>query len=114
MVSALLDITRHDNGSYYFDNAAESLIYAVIGLVVVFVGIALLIAILYLVGFIIKKAENARRAAAGRVAVPPQDEKAAEDEIPQEIKAAIVAAVMSYYAEEKPHCDFVVKRIKRL
>lgn len=113
MSSILLDIVMHEDGSYYFDNAAESLIYAVIGLVVVFVGMALLIAVLYLVGFIIKKAENARRAAAERAtASAPVDENA--EEIPEEVRAAIVAAVMSYYAEEKPHCDFVVKRIKKI
>lgn len=36
------------------------------------------------------------------------------DEIPDEVKAAIIAAIMAYYSEEKPQCEFKVKRIKRI
>ena len=34
--------------------------------------------------------------------------------VPAEVKAAIVAAIMAYYSEEAPKCEFKVKRIKRL
>ena len=113
MNSALLDIVQGDNGSYYFENAAESLIYALIGIVVVFAGIALLIGILYLVSFIIKKVEKIKLPSSGHKQTP-SSEGTADDELPDEVKAAIVAAVMSYYAEVKLQCEIVVKRIKRL
>lgn len=111
MNSALLDIVQGDNGSWYFENMAESLIYALIGIVVVFVGIGLLIGILYLVGFIIKKIESTKQ---HKKPVVQTNAKTDDKEIPPEVRAAIVAAVMTYYVQEKPKCDFVVKRIKRL
>ena len=115
MNNALLDIVQGSNGSYYFENAAESLIYTVIGLVVVLVGMALLIAILYLVGFIIKKIVGAKLPKHGKKGVAPEAvAPASEEEVPDEVKAAIVAAIMAYYVKEKPQCDFVVKKIKRL
>lgn len=113
MNSALLDIVQGENGSFYFENAAESLIYALIGVVVVFVGILLLIIILYLVGFIIKKLEKIKPPA-GKGDAVPEEASSRPDEISEEVKAAIVAAIMAYYADEKPQCDFVVKKIKRL
>ncbi|MDE7076572.1 MAG: hypothetical protein K2O62_04550, partial [Clostridia bacterium] len=38
----------------------------------------------------------------------------AGDEIPDEVKAAIIAAIMAYYQEKEEKCQFTVKRIKRL
>ena len=116
MNSALLDIVQGENGSYYFENAAESLIYTLIGIAVVFVGIALLIAILYLVGFIIKKIEKAKLSVGKNKAsaVPQDGEATADADVPDEVKAAIVAAIMVYYSKEKPQCGFVVRKIKRL
>ena len=39
---------------------------------------------------------------------------ATDDEIPDEVKAAIIAAIMAYYQETEEKCQFTVKRIKRL
>ncbi|MBP5242747.1 MAG: OadG family protein [Clostridia bacterium] len=101
----------------------DALIYALIGFAFVFIGIGVLIGILYLVGFIMQKT-------GGKVKLPnPFKKKAKEEvktqettvipsteteEVPNEIKAAIMAALMAYYSAEKPKCDFVVRNIKRI
>ena len=109
----LLAIIAGDDGNYYFDNLAESLVYAVIGCLVVFVGIVILIGLLYLVGYIIRKAEKSK-GLKRKAAVTEDSAPSESDEVPDEVKAAIVAAVMAYYSAEKPQCEFVVKRIKRI
>lgn len=109
----LLAIIAGDDGNYYFDNMAESLVYALIGFVVVFAGIVILIGLLYLVGYIIRKAEKGNIGIFKRKAAE-EAEPAEGDEVSDEVKAAIVAAVMAYYSTEKPQCEFVVKRIKRI
>ncbi len=109
--------------NYYFDNFGEPFLYALIGFVVVFVGIALIIFIIWLVGllmrktnnleFITKKRTTKKDNVVGAVAnlpwVAPDG-----DEIPDEVKAAIVAAIMAYYEEKEEKCQFTVKRIKRI
>ena len=37
-----------------------------------------------------------------------------DDEIGEDVKAAIVAAIAAYYAGEESSCEFKVKRIRRL
>ena len=88
--------------------------YAVFGLLFVFVGIVLLVAIFMLIGLLMKKA-GAKREKKETKAAPalPGDPKI-EEGIPPEVVAAITAAVAAYTAGEKAQCDFVVRRIKRL
>lgn len=102
----------------------DVLLYALIGFVFVFIGIGILIGILYLVGFIMqktggvipnpfkrkKKAKEEPKEEQPVISVP---EKEAED-LPEEVKAAIVAAIMAYYSIEKPKCEFIIKKIKRI
>ena len=109
----LLAIIPGDDGNYYFDPITESLVYALIGFLVVFVGIVILIGLLYLVGYIIRKAEKGK-GLKRKNTVTEESTPAESDEVPDEVKAAIVAAVMAYYSAEKPQCEFVVKRIKRI
>ncbi len=88
--------------------------YAAFGLLFVFVGIVLLVAIFTLIGLIMKKT-NARKKAGAEKDVPKAAEvPSAEKGIPPEVIAAITAAVAAYTAGEKAQCDFVVRRIKRL
>lgn len=124
MLNNLLDIVAREDGNYYFDGAArglgEALIYALIGFLIVFMGIVIIIAIIWLVGFLMRKTNNfaflTRKG--GKKKEPPVQpvaDAAAEDEdIPDEVKAAIVAAIMAYYTEQAPKCEFKVKRIKRI
>ena len=111
----LLAIISGGDGNYYFDNMAESLVYALIGVAVVFAGILILIGLLYLVGYIIRKVEKSNVSLFKKKGAVVEDgAPAGSEEVPDEVKAAIVAAVMAYYRAEKPQCEFVVKRIKRI
>ncbi len=136
MQALLLDIvegTGDKAGRYYFDNKAESLIYALIGFLVVFAGIVILILIIWLIGLLMKKTNNLAAiqfwkrkdrmkkpeghaeyvADVTQKAIENKQLQKANDDIPDDIKAAIVAAVSAMYYEEDK-CDFVVKSIKRL
>lgn len=98
----------------------EAAIDALLGFVVVFIGIAFLIAIVWLVGFIMRKTTGkapAKKIEKSKEAKPEPagPVKSAESEEPdEETIAVITAAIMAYYAQEKPRCEFTVKRIKRI
>lgn len=127
MSLSLLDIIPNSNGNYYFSGAAngigEALIYALIGFLVVFLGIILIIFIIWLIGLILRKTNNLaflnklsfKRLKKGNSPEISQVEPDKEtDEIPDEVKAAIIAAIMAYYDNEKPECEFIVRRIKKI
>lgn len=128
MLNALLDIVQRDDGSYYFsggfwDRLGEGLIYALIGFLIVFAGIVIIITVIWLIGLLMRKTNNLafltnigkKKKAQPEPAVEPQAVAASsEDEIPDEVKAAIVAAIMAYYESAQPKCEFKVKRIKRI
>lgn len=118
MLNTLLSIIPKEDGNFYFESFGEALIYALIGFLVVFLGIVLIIFIIWLVGLIIRKSNNfefltkigkKKKQKESTVTIPEED-----GEVPAEIKAAITAVLMTYYSEEKPECEFKVKRIKRL
>ena len=112
--------------NYYFDNFGEAAIYALIGFVVVFVGIVILIGIIWLIGYIMRKTNDFefltkmrsnKEAVKQDVAQKERSQISASnesDESPDEVKAAIVAAIMAYYQEKEDKCQFTVKRIKRI
>lgn len=124
MNGLLLDIVQDKNGSFYFSDFPEALIYALIGFAIVFVGIAIIIAIIWLIGLLMRKTDNlaflskiGKKKEGEEEIEVEQSEKAdniAANEVPDEVKAAIVAAIMAYYETEKPQCEFIVKRIKRI
>ncbi|MCD8201312.1 MAG: OadG family protein [Clostridia bacterium] len=137
-------IADPDNpGNFIFSSKSESLIYALIGFAVVFAGICILILVIWLIGLLMKRTNNlaaltksgraARREQTVREGVvietvsPPAaavpsgviseaviERCSPPDEIPDEVKAAIVAAITAYYMGSDSSCEFVVKRIKRL
>ena len=108
----------------YFDNWGEPLLYALIGFLVVFVGIAIIIFIIWLLGLIMRKTNNLEFLSKKRVKkeINRVEEVHGEqtvissqsDEIPEEVKVAIMAAIMAYYEEKQDKCQVTVKRIKRL
>lgn len=128
MLNSLLDIIANPNGNYYFSGSAngigEALIYALIGFGVVFLGIILIILIIWLIGLVLRKTNNlaflSKLKFKNIVKKKKQEEvkseeiEKVEDEISDEVKVAIIAAIMAYYDNEKIECDFVVKRIKRI
>lgn len=109
------------SSNYYFDNFGEPLIYALIGFLVVFVGIVIIIGVIWLVGLLMRKTDNLAfltKKKQKNVAVSPKEQEkttdSVSDEIPDEVKAAIIAAIMAYYQEKEEKCQFTVKRIKRI
>lgn len=111
------------SSNYYFDNVGEPFIYALIGLAIVFLGILLIVGIIWLLGLIMRKTDNlaflskkrGKKVAVESVAEAVTPELPADsDEIPDEVKAAIIAAIMAYYQEKEEKCQFTVKRIKRI
>lgn len=117
MVNSILALINQE-GSLSF---GEACIYALIGFGVVFAGIILIIFIIWLIGLIMRKTDNlAFLNKIGKKKKKPEAAAVAEnvsdsaEEVPAEVKAAIIAAIMAYYTEEAPKCEFKVKRIKRL
>lgn len=118
MSSSLLSLINQE-GSLGF---GEACLYALIGYLIVFIGIIIIILIIWLIGLILRKTNNLafltnlgkkkKKAEKNNVAEPVAVTE--DGDIPDEVKAAIVAALMAYYSEEKPECEFRVKRIKRI
>lgn len=99
----------------------EACIYALIGYAIVFLGIVLIILIIWLIGLLMRKTNNLAFLSKIKLKKKKKAEPVAEkvqttdgDEIPDEVKAVIITAVMAYYSQEKPKCEFKVKRIKRI
>lgn len=123
MLNNILSIVPKSDGNYYFSSFGEALVYALIGFLVVFVGIVLIICIIWLIGLILRKTNNlafltnrksSRKKEEVKADVQNKDVSTESDDIPDEVKAAIIAAIFAYYSEEKPKCEFKVKRIKRI
>lgn len=106
----------------------EAAIDAVVGLAVVFIGIALLVFIVWGVGQIMQKtAPGSKKQSAPKAAETKKEPKKAaqvpvavakpaeqENEPDEETIAVITAAIAAVYEAEKRSCGFVVKRIKRM
>jgi sodium pump decarboxylase gamma subunit len=97
---------------------SEAAIYAVLGFAIVFGGIAFLILVVWLVGKVMvkstakpveKKEKPSSQAATNTLAATETTE-----EISEETVAVITAAIMAYYQQTQPKCEFTVKRIKRI
>lgn len=91
----------------------EALLYALLGFFVTFLGIVLLIFIVWLCGQIVSRLSA--RKGSKKAAAPAAPAATAEEEgIGEEVRAAIIAAIAAHYADEEGTCEFKVKRIKRL
>lgn len=124
MALRLLDFVAGSDGNYYFNNFGEALVYALIGFLIVFLGIALIIFIIWILGLVLRKTNNfaflhgltkkifSKKKKAEQVAEVTENSE--EEDIPDEVKAAIIAAVMAYCSQEMPKCEFKVKRIRRI
>mgnify|MGYP003303982005 CR=1 FL=1 len=107
-----------DKGYPKFIGLPEASLYALLGFLVVFLGIAFLILIVWAVGkFMQKDAPVAKKAAPApvkkekvEVTAPP----AQEDVVSEETIAVITAAIMAYYEKNNPKCEFTVRRIKKI
>lgn len=88
----------------------------ILGLVIVFVGVILIAVILRLISKVMglkgeSKSVNTIPASGGATAVKPSD----GNDVPAEVKAAIVAAITAYYFNSpNSKCEFRVRKIKRI
>lgn len=117
MLENLLIYTVVESGKnvQYFDSFPEALLYALIGFAVTFLGVIILIGIVWAVGKITKKAEGyveEKRSAKSQLEAPA--EESADGEIGEAERVAIMAAIAAYYESENSTCEFKVKRIKRI
>ena len=94
----------------------EAALYALIGILVVFAGIAFLILVVWLVGRLMKKTGNnvQKEKPVEKKENTPTPVSAESEEVDEETVAVIMAALMAYYEKNNPKCEFTVKRIKRI
>ena len=90
----------------------------VLGLLVVFLGIAIIVVFVSIAGKIFSTGETKEpKQPKVKVEKPVVVEKVEAPvdnaEVPDHIKVAIVAAITAYYEEKKSNCDFIVKKIRR-
>ena len=91
----------------------ESVLYAGLGFLIVFLGIAFLIFIVWLAGKVITLKKNQTE----KIIPKNQStdiEPSGIEGVSEETIAVIMAALMAYYQTEQPKCDFTVRRIKRI
>ena len=99
---------------------SESVLYAILGFAIVFVGILFLIFVVWVVGKFMSKSKKNEKKTEKPIVKKEKQEVApslavadATEEITEETIAVITAAIMAYYQKNKPKCEFTVKRIKR-
>ena len=108
-------------------SVGEAAIDALLGFITVFVGIALLVLIVWAVGKAMQSVESKSKnggekkpkvkrepQAAKQTSAPAEATISASNGIDEETIAVISAAIAAYYAGENRTCGFVVKRIKRM
>ena len=113
MLWSLLDVDIVTGNEIPVVSIGESLIYALVGFAITFLGVAILIFLIWLVGKIMKlvtgKLESKKQAK--QASVPAE---ISDDGVSEEVRVAIIAAISAYYMSENSSCEFKVKRIKRL
>lgn len=92
-------------------------LYALIGFLVVFAGIAFLVLVVWGVGKGMSKKSGAAKpketvSEKKETVIPAVTHET--EEISEETVAVITAALMAYYEKQNPKCAFTVKRIKRI
>ena len=103
-----------------FIEIPEAAFYALLGFAIVFAGITFLICVVWAIG----KFMQMKNGAPVSVKSEPKSTKVekvetssvpvAEDEVSEETIAVITAAIMAYYEQTNPKCEFTVRRIKRI
>ena len=109
---SLLSSTLPEGGR--FATLGEAAIYALIGFAVVFLGISLLVFIVWGLGQAFEKIPKAlKKKEQPKPAQELQQESVATAEIDDETVAVIMAAITAFYQKEQIPCEFVIKKIKR-
>lgn len=88
-----------------------------LGMLVIFSGVAVLVASITIVGKIVSKSDEKKeeKPVVVETASQPQiEESMGSDEIPEDIKVAIIAAVTAYYTDSGARNEFKVRKIKKI
>lgn len=95
------------------DKVSDGGFMFILGVLVVFFGMIVIVLCIQLIGSIIHKFFDREKKSkkTENVEIPSTNES---EEIPDEVKAAIIAAVSMYYFNTTKKCDFIVKKIKKL
>ena len=107
-----------------FVKLGEASLYALIGFMVVFFGIAFLIFVVWAVGRLMAKMNGTIQPEPKKVKETEKEKEAetqqpqviasVEEEISEGTVAVIMASLIAYYEKNNPKCEFTVKRIKRI
>ncbi len=89
----------------------EAALYALLGFSIVFLGIAFLILVVWAVGKLMNKTPRPKEK---EESVSPMIVEEKSEDLTEETIAVITAAIMAYYQQNNPKCEFTVKRIKRI
>lgn len=98
----------------------EAVLYALMGYLVVFAGIAFLILVVWLVGKLMTKTGGVKLRKEKKTVVENTPSPVAEvlpeqsEEVDEETIAVIMAALTAYYEKNDPKCEFTIKRIKKV
>ncbi len=87
-----------------------------IGIIIVFLGIALLVFVVWAIGVIINavnKPKTSQEKNVQPVAESTANISAQDETIPDHVKVAITAAIYAYYSEQQEKCEFTVRKIVR-
>ena len=97
------------------DPVPSGLYTFVLGMLVVFLGIAIIVVFVSIAGKIFSVEKKQKVKTEPKKAEVKEEPVIVEtdDEVPEHVKVAIVAAITAYYEEAKSNCDFVVKKIRR-
>lgn len=114
MLFTLLTSELPEGGRYV--SVGDASLYALIGFLVVFAGIALLIGVVWSIGKLMSMKTPVKKQEKPSVKTESKPVAAApkQDEVDEETAAVIMAALTAYYQTNNPSCGFVVKRIKRI
>ena len=93
-------------------DVGKGLFVFLLGLLVVFFGMVIIVAVISVIGKIMKASDN-KKALKLSAPSPVDVEKKNEDDDGR-ICAAVIAAISAYYFSENKRCEYKVKRIKRI
>ncbi len=93
---------------------SEAALYALLGFLIVFVGIAFLIFVVWLVGKLMGKPKKMQKVEKKVEKIEETPVVEDSEEFSEETVAVITAAIMAYYEANGVKCGFTVKRIKRI
>ena len=85
----------------------------IIGVLVIFLGMAVIVVILQLIGKIFDKVDK-KQTKKPVIVETKKEEVVSSNGLDSKTKAAIVAAIYMYYLNEGSNCEFIVKKIKKI